>query len=67
MLPATITLTRVAPRRLDSDNLAGSFKAVQDEVAALMGIDDGDPRITWVYAQRSPSVPNEYAVEVEFS
>lgn len=47
----TITLTRVAPRKLDDDNLASGFKAVRDGVADWLGIDDGSPRIKWQYAQ----------------
>jgi hypothetical protein len=51
-----VTLTRLAPRTLDGDNLQRSFKAVRDEVAACIGLDDGDRRITWEYAQeRSPA------------
>jgi hypothetical protein len=49
--PLAITLTRIASRRLDSDNLAGSFKAIRDAIAAWLGLDDGDPRLTWSYAQ----------------
>ena len=48
-----VTLTRCAPSRgLDSDNLQGSLKAVRDEVAAFLGVDDGSPLIAWEYAQR---------------
>lgn len=46
-----ITLTRIAPRTLDDDNLASGFKACRDGVADWLGIDDGDKRLTWVYAQ----------------
>jgi len=62
--PTTVTLTRIAPRRLDGDNLQGSFKAVRDAVADRMGIDDADPRVTWRYAQEK-GAPKEYAVRVE--
>ena len=41
-LPVTVTLTRLGGRKLDPDNLANSFKHVQDGVAAWLGIDDGD-------------------------
>jgi hypothetical protein len=47
----TITLTRCAPRKLDSDNLAGSCKAIRDGIASGLGVNDGDERIMWVYAQ----------------
>lgn len=45
-------ITRVGPGTLDDDNLARSAKAVRDELAAALGADDGDPRLTWHYAQR---------------
>ena len=60
--PAIITLTRIAPRKLDSDNLAGGFKAARDGIADWLNIDDGDERLTWVYAQRRGK-PNEYDAE----
>ena len=46
-----ITLTRIAPRTLDDDNLAAGFKATRDRVADWLGVDDGDKRLTWRYAQ----------------
>lgn len=48
-----ITLTRVGPRKLDSDNLAGAFKGVRDQLAALIGVDDGSDRIVWGYEQEA--------------
>jgi hypothetical protein len=60
---ATVTLTRISPRTLDDDNLASGFKAVRDGVADWLGIDDGDKRLTWRYAQRKGR-PKEYAAEV---
>ena len=51
VLPRTITLTRYGKGLLDDDNLAGGFKAVRDEIAAWLGVDDADPRVTWRYAQ----------------
>lgn len=64
--PYVITITRIGPRKLDSDNLAGSAKAVRDGVADWLGIDDGDERLTWVYAQRSEGA-GMYAAEVVIS
>ena len=49
----TCTLTRISPKRLDDDNLSGAFKAIRDEVAKQVGLDDGSPRWTWKYAQES--------------
>lgn len=63
-LPCAVTLTRVAPRSLDTDNLAAGLKAVRDGVALWLQVDDADPRIEWRYAQRRGGV-REYGVEVE--
>lgn len=60
---ATVTITRIAPRDLDSDNLVGSAKHVRDGVADALGIDDRDPRVTWVVEQRRGKV-REYACAV---
>lgn len=60
--PVTVKLTRVGPRKLDSDNLAGACKAVRDGVADWLGVDDGDEsRVRWEYAQER----GEYAVRIE--
>lgn len=51
-LPATIVLTRHSERLMDPDNNAGSFKHVQDALAALLKVDDGDvEQVRWVYEQ----------------
>jgi hypothetical protein len=44
-------LTRCSPRKLDDDNLASAFKAIRDEVAKQLGVDDGGTRVEWVYKQ----------------
>ena len=64
--PLTVTLTRLASRKLDSDNLVASLKAVRDGVADALGLDDGDERLTWRYAQEK--MPRaQYAVRVEMA
>jgi hypothetical protein len=63
-LPCTVRLTRIGPKRMDSDNLAGSFKHVQDQVARELGIDDGSRHIKWEYAQVAVG-KRHYAVRVE--
>lgn len=62
-LPVVLTITRVGPRMLDSDNAHGSAKAVRDQLASMLGITDGptDARATWRVEQRK----GPYAVEVE--
>ncbi len=60
--PVDVALTRIGIRKLDPDNLAGSFKATQDEIARLLGVDDGDERaVRWTYGQRCEGT---YALEV---
>ena len=57
--PYSVLLTRIGPRKLDSDNLASAFKAVRDQVARLLYVDDGDEsRVTWAYGQEKgpPSI-----------
>jgi hypothetical protein len=61
--PVRITLTRIAPRKFDTDNLASGFKGARDGVADWLKVDDGDERLTWVYAQRTGQ-PKQYAAEV---
>jgi hypothetical protein len=58
-----IRLTRISPRGLDSDNLVSALKAIRDGVADGLEMDDGDERLTWLYAQRMGK-PGEYAVLV---
>jgi hypothetical protein len=50
-LPATITFTRYSCNVMDSDNLAGAFKHVRDQLAKELGIDDGSKEIRFEYAQ----------------
>lgn len=65
-LPVTVLLLRMAPRKLDDDNLRGALKAVRDGVADWLGVDDGSPLITWEYGQGKASKPRYYGVTVEF-
>ena len=58
-LPCTVTLTRIAPRQLDDDNLAGGFKSVRDGIADWLGVDDRDPRVKWRYEQERGK-PRQY-------
>lgn len=69
-LPCVVTLTRVAPRSLDTDNLVSGLKAARDGVADYLlilegskKVDDSDPRITWRYAQIKGD-PKEYAARI---
>lgn len=55
-----IALTRVGPREMDDDNVAGALKAIRDEIAKQLGVDDRDKRVTWTYHQ----VKGPYAVRI---
>jgi hypothetical protein len=62
--PVRVTFTRIAPRPLDDDNLAISFKAKRDKLAELLGLrSDNGPEVQWCYAQRK-GAPRYYGVEV---
>ncbi len=65
-LPVVVTLTRCSPGTLDDDNAVGAMKAVRDEVAAWLGVDDRDPRVTWKVKQaRMPKLRSGTIVRVE--
>ena len=51
--PFVVTITRVGPRRMDDDNVAGGAKGVRDEIARQLGVNDGDTdAVRFVYGQR---------------
>lgn len=60
-----VTIVRIGAGLLDSDNIHGALKAVRDEVAAWLGIDDGptSPASWKVGQQKCP--PGFWAVRVE--
>ena len=63
-LPVTITLTRIAPRKLDTmENLAGGAKAITDGIADWLGVADNDPRVSWRYAQERGEA-RQFAVRI---
>lgn len=58
-----VVLTRIGRRKLDKgDNLASSMKGVRDQVACILGVDDGGPLVDWRYG---PQEIGDYAVRVE--
>lgn len=58
------TLTRIAPRTLDSgDNISTAFKHVKDAIAEWLGVNDRDPRIKWLFEQRK--LPKRYGLIIE--
>lgn len=62
--PLAVVITRIGPKKMDSDNLAISQKGVRDGVADWLGVDDGHPDIEWRYEQRTGGA-KVYAIEVE--
>ncbi len=62
--PMIIHLTRIAPRRMDDDNLQRSFKAVRDGVADWLGLDDGSRSLGWLYFQEKGK-PKTYGIRIE--
>lgn len=58
----SVTITRSGPGAgLDTDNLAGAAKAVRDEIAAWLGVDDGPSGpVSWAVEQRR----GPWAVEI---
>lgn len=62
---ACIVIVRRGRRALDDDNLVGACKHVRDGVADALGIDDADPRVTWICDQ-APATSYGVAIEVTF-
>lgn len=63
-IPCVVNLCRIAPSSgLDDDNLPGSLKAVRDEIAQWLGVDDRhDHIVKYRYSQeRGP-----WGVRIEF-
>ena len=64
-LPVVVTITRIAPRSLDTDNLAGACKAVRDQVATWLGVDDAPGSgVEWRYDQWR-SLRGDHTVEIQ--
>jgi len=65
-LPCVVRFTRLAPHKLDSDNLARAFKGLRDELCALIGEDDGSPLLEFEYKQAPfESGPRQYQIRIE--
>lgn len=65
-----VHLTRFGPKTLDDDNLRGAFKATRDEIAAQLGVDDGDlPKVQFHYhqARKSDGHGHDHAIRIEIA
>lgn len=49
--PLIVVIMRMGPRKLDDDNLQGACKYVRDQIADIVGVDDGSDLYTWEYTQ----------------
>lgn len=59
-----VTITRIAPRRLDSgDNLNHGCSAIRDGIADSFGVPDNDTRFVWKY-EDVKGKPREYGLIV---
>lgn len=69
-LPCILKLTRIAPRKLDYDNLCCCFKVLNDSLCDLIipglkpGRSDGTGQIKTEYYQKR-GLPHEYAIEIQ--
>ena len=50
-LPLDVLLVRISTGELDGDAVPPALKHVRDAIAAWLGVDDRDPRVTWRYGQ----------------
>lgn len=58
-----ITVTRVAPRRLDEPNLGAALKHAIDGLSDALRIDDGSRAVEWVLKQRKGQATVEWEVK----
>ncbi len=64
-LPCIVTLTRLGGQALDQeDNLNIAFKGCRDELAAILGVNDRDPRVRWQY-RHEPGGAVGIRIEIE--
>jgi len=64
-LPCVVHMTRIAPSNgLDDDNLTGALKAVRDQIAEWLGVDDKD---TARVAYRCHQERGPWGVRIEFA
>lgn len=67
--PLVVRLTRISSGRLDDDNCRAALKAMRDEIARQMGIDDRDPLVKWDYEspgqEKGPRGYSAVRIEIE--
>jgi hypothetical protein len=60
-----VLITRIGPRRLDDDGATTSGKPIQDGIADALGINDRDPRVTWLPVDQAKGGVREYGCRIE--
>ena len=60
-----VSLIGLRRRTLDDDNYVGACKHLRDDIAASLGIDDGDKRIIWQYGQQHTQGREGVLVHIE--
>lgn len=51
-LPCVVIMSRMSPRRMDSDSAVASNKFVRDAIADWLGVDDGSTAVDWQYGEQ---------------
>lgn len=65
--PSFVQFTRFAARSLDPDNLNSAHKAIQDELASILGFNDRDKAVLWRYDQQKPAKGAQHGTGVRIS
>lgn len=60
-----VSLIGLRKRTLDDDNFVGACKHLRDAIAASLGLDDGDKRLTWQYQQLQTKGREGVLVQIE--
>lgn len=71
-IPCAVLLTYFSPIKMDDDNIRAAFKAVRDEIASWLGVDDRDSHIVryaydWRQTKRNAPDLQRNRIRVEFS
>jgi hypothetical protein len=65
--PLTVTITRGAPARMDSDNAVSAAKFVRDAIASYLGIDDKHDDLVDYVVRQEKTKPATYWTRIEIA
>lgn len=65
--PLTVTITRIAFGRMDSDNAVAAAKFVRDAIAKWLGIDDRHEELVEYVVRQEKGPRGQYAVRIEIA